>query len=396
MGSFDVSELASALASGMTDTNDTKPLIIYLVTEDWAFCSHRLPTAHGAVAAGLRVGVAARADKHAEKIRQMGFKFFPLAWQRRSLNPLLALRDLWQITSLYRHERPQITHHVALKAVMLGGIAAWLARVPHQVAAINGVGFAFSDPGLLARLLRLIFVPLLRFVLRRPNVSVWFQNDDDRNLLLRLGVVRLDQTVLIRGSGVDTEKLQPLPEPAGAITCAYAGRMLHSKGIDLLVEAVQNCRRQGIDLHLLLAGSTDDNPTSFSVDQLADWNLLDGVNFLGHIADINQLWAQAHIAVLPCRVREGLPKTLLDATACARPIVASDVEGVREIARDGVNALLVPASDLAALTAALAKLATDANLRQQLGAAGRTLLDTQGMSAKAVQEQAQKFYRQFI
>lgn len=371
--------------------NAGKPLLLYLVTEDWAFCSHRLPTAQAAIDAGYRVGVLARVAAHGAAITALGYALYPLAWARRSLNPLLALRDLWQIAGLYRRLKPHLVHHVALKAVLLGGLAARLVPVPYQIAAVNGVGFIFTDDGLKARLLRLAFVPLLRFVLRRPNVQVWFQNEDDRALFLKLGIITPEQTALLRGSGVDTDKLQPLSEPPLPVTCAYAGRMLQSKGIDLLVAAQQACRAKGVELNLLLAGQPDDNPTSFSAAQLAEWAKLPGVSYLGQVANIADLWARAHIAVLPCRVREGLPKTLLDAAACGRPLVASDLAGVREIARAD-NALLVPPDDVAALTAALRKLAEDAASRARLGAASRALVMGE-MAASAIRSQAAAIYR---
>ncbi len=376
------------------DQNTEKPDMLFLVTEDWAFCSHRVPTAQGAELAGLRVGVLTRVAAHGEAIRAMGYALYPLTWARRSLNPLLALRDLWQITGYYRHLRPRLVHHVALKAVLLGGLAARLAGVPRQVAAVNGVGFIFTDAGFKARLLRLAFVPLLRFVLRRKQVSVWFQNEDDRALFLVLGIVTAAQTELLPGSGVDTERLQPLPEPDGTITCAYAGRMLQSKGIDVLVTAQQECRRNGVALDLLLAGLPDDNPTSFSAAQLQAWAQLPGVRYLGQVKSIAELWAQAPIAVLPCRVREGLPKTLLDAAACGRSIIASDVEGVRMVARPE-NAILVPPGDVAALTQALMRLAKDAALRTQLGQAGRALV-VGAMSATAIRAQAAAVYRALL
>ncbi len=374
--------------------SESKPHLLYLVTEDWAFCSHRVPTAQGAQDAGYQVGVLTRVAQHGEAITALGYALYPLAWARRSLNPLLALRDLWQIAGYYQRLKPQVVHHVALKAVLLGGLAARLVAVPHQIAAVNGVGFIFTDAGLKARILRAAFVPLLRFVLRRPSVQVWFQNQDDRALFITLGIVAAEQTILLRGSGVDTDKLQPLPEPDGAVTCAYAGRMLHSKGIDLLVAAQQACRNAGVALDLLLAGLPDDNPTSFSAAQLEHWATLPGVSYLGQVKNIGDLWARAHIAVLPCRVREGLPKTLLDAAACGRPIVASDLAGVREIAQPG-NALLVPPDDVLALTAALKQLATDAVLRAKLGAAGRALVMGE-MAASAIRGKAAAIYRNLL
>ena len=371
------------------------PLILYLVTEDWAFCSHRLPTAQGAADAGFRVAVAARVTAHGDTIRALGYELHPLAWQRRSLNPFRALRDLIQITALYRRLHPRLVHHVALKAILLGGLAAYFAKVPAQIDAVNGVGYIFSDPGRRAKILRFFLVPVLRFVMRHPSVQVWFQNPDDRDLLLRLGIVAPEQCAIIPGSGVDTDALRPQPEPPGPVTCAYAGRMLRSKGIDLLVAAVQQVRTQGIDLHLLLAGATDDNPTSFSAAQLQEWAKLPGVTYLGLVQDINTLWARAAIAVLPCREREGLPKTLLDAAACGRPLIASAIEGVLEIAHDGKNAILIPPGDVAALAQALATLAQDPARRAKLGAASRELV-TGSMSATAIRQRAAAIYREIL
>ena len=379
----------------MGDTHTSSPLLLYLVTEDWAFCSHRLPTAQGATDAGFRVGVATRVTQHGAAIRALGYDLHPLAWQRRSLNPLRALRDLVQITALYRRLKPRVVHHVALKAILLGGLAARCVPVPAQIDAVNGVGYIFSDPGLKAQLLRLFLVPVLRFVMRRPSVQVWFQNPDDRDLMLRLGIVGAAQCTIIPGSGVDTDALQPQPEPPGPVTCAYAGRMLRSKGIDLLVAAVQQVRAQGIDLRLLLAGATDANPTSFSAAQLQAWAKLPGVEYLGLVKDIATLWARAHIAVLPCREREGLPKTLLDAAACGRPLIASAIEGVREIAHDGKNALLIPPGDVTALTQTLASLAQDTATRIRLGQAGRALV-MGAMSATAIRTKAAEIYQELL
>lgn len=371
------------------------PLLLYLVTEDWAFCSHRVPTAQAATAAGFRVGVAARVVAHGDAIRALGYDLYPLHWQRRSLNPLRAVRDLGQIFALYRRLRPQVVHHVALKAILLGGLAARFISVPAQIDAVNGVGYIFSDPGTRAKILRLFLVPLLRFVMRRPSVQVWFQNPDDRDLMLRLGIVAPEQCVIIPGSGVDTDALQPQPEPPPPVTCAYAGRMLRSKGIDLLVEAVQRVRAQNIDLRLLLAGATDANPTSFSAEQLQEWGRLPGTEYLGLVKDIGTLWARAHIAVLPCREREGLPKTLLDAAACGRPLIASNIEGVREVAHDGSNAILIPPGDVAALAQALITLAQDPARRARLGTASRALV-MGAMSATAIRSRATEIYRTLI
>ncbi|HYM04498.1 MAG TPA: glycosyltransferase family 4 protein [Stellaceae bacterium] len=354
-----------------------RPKLIYLVTEDWYFWSHRLPMARAARAAGYDVAVATRVFEHGERIRGEGFALHPLQWRRRSVGPMATLRAIAEIAALYRRERPDIVHHVALKPAVLGGIAALLAGVPFVVNAVTGVGFVASSPSLRARVLRLPVNFVLARLLERGNSRVVVQNDDDRRLLLALNPHAGNRIAVIRGSGVDLTRFHPVPEPpAPPVVAAYVGRLLADKGVPVLIEAQQRLQRRGIDVRLMLVGAPDpENPSSVTPAQLAQWRTLPGVTLLGHQSEIPAVWASAHIAVLPSR-REGLQKSLLEAAAMARPIVATDVPGCREIARGGVNALLVPPDDPAALAAALEQLAHDTELRHRFGAASRRLVET--------------------
>jgi glycosyltransferase involved in cell wall biosynthesis len=193
--------------------------------------------------------------------------------------------------------------------------------------------------------------------------------------LIRFGVTA-DHIAVIPGSGVDIEKFTPLPEPPEPVTLGYAGRMLEDKGVRTLVEAQRRLLDAGHDIRLLLAGTPDPaNPNTISERDLAAWSQRRGVRWLGQVGDIRDVWRDVHIAVLMSR-SEGLPLSLLEAAACGRPLIASDVPGCREIARDGINALLVPPDDPAALSAAIAELAGDAARRRDFGAAGRKLVET--------------------
>lgn len=353
-----------------------RPKLVYLVTEDWYFWSHRLPMARAAQRAGFDVAVATRVAEHGERIRAEGFTLHPLRWRRGDIGPWAGLCAMAEIYRLYSRERPVLVHHVALKPAVLGGIAALLAGVPAVVNAVTGLGFVASSPTLRARLLRWPLGFALTRLLERPNSRVIVQNEDDRRALLSLHAAAAHRIVTIRGSGVDTAHLRPAPEPpAPPVVAGYAGRMLADKGVPVLVEAQQTLRRRGIDVDLMLAGAPDpENPSSIDPATLAAWQALPGVAWLGQVADIRTLWAAAHIAVLPSR-REGLPKSLLEAAAMGRPLIATDVPGCREIAQDGVNALLVPPDDAAALAAALERLASDAGLRRRLGAESRRLVE---------------------
>ena len=356
--------------------NALRPKLIYLVTEDWYFWSHRLPMARAAQRAGFEVAVATRVAEHGERIRAEGFALHPLGWRRRDIGPWASLRAIAEIYRLYSRERPLLVHHVALKPAVLGSAAALLAGVPAVVNAVTGVGFVASSPSLRARLLRRPMDFALARLLERANCRVIVQNEDDRALLLSLSAGADERVVVIRGSGVDTAHFRAAPEPAAPpVVAGYAGRLLTDKGIATLIEAQQSLRRRGSDLRLVLAGAPDpENPSSIDTATLARWRALPGVTWLGEIGDIRTLWSAAHIAVLASR-REGLPKSLLEAAAMGRPLVATDVPGCREIAHDGENALLVPPDDAVALAAALERLAGDAELRRRFGTASRGLVE---------------------
>jgi glycosyltransferase involved in cell wall biosynthesis len=214
----------------------------------------------------------------------------------------------------------------------------------------------------------------LRRLLNRPRSTVLVQNLDDRAAIERLGVVR-ERIALIAGSGVDVDALTPLPEPAEPVTLAFVGRLVESKGIRTLLAAHERLARRGRDIRLLIAGLPDPaNPASISPQEIEGWSRRPDVTLLGFVEDIRALWARAHIAVLPSH-REGMPLSLLEAAACGRPLVATDVPGCRDIARPGVNAFLVPLEDAAALADAIERLALDAELRHQFGAASRALVE---------------------
>ncbi len=374
-----------------------KPKLIYLVTEDWYFWSHRLPMARAARDAGFDIAVATRVDKHGERIEAEGFRVLPLSWSRRSINPAGALSAIAGIAALYRREAPDIVHHVAMKPVLLGGLAAGLAGVPAVVSALTGLGSAFlGTGGLKSRVAGAVARPLLRTVLKRPNSLTILQNEDDRRMLVAAGLLPDDRAWIIRGSGVDTAHYQAMPEPATPpVVIGCVARLLADKGVGPLVEAQQRLRAKGLDVTLLLAGTPDpENPTSITQAELDRWSALPGVELPGHIADVRQVWSRCHIAALASR-REGLPKSLLEAAACGRPIVATDVPGCREVAHAGENALLVPPDDPAALADALEVLVRDPERRRRYGAASRRLVESD-MASDRVGAKTVELYRRLL
>jgi mannose/cellobiose epimerase-like protein (N-acyl-D-glucosamine 2-epimerase family)/glycosyltransferase involved in cell wall biosynthesis len=360
------------------------PRLVYLVTEDWYFISHRLPMARAARDAGYEVHVATHVERHGAAIEAERFVLHPLNWRRGSFDPRDLLGVIGEIRRLYRELQPDIAHHVAVQAALVGSLAA-LGLPIVCLNAVTGLGTSFLGNTGKARLARPVVAVLTRALLNRSRSAVLVQNRDDRAEIERLGV-DADRIALIPGSGVNTKVLKPAPEPAGPVTVAFAGRLVEDKGIRTLLAAHDLLTSGGHDVRLLIAGLPDAaNPTSISLGEIKAWNQRRNLSYLGHIDDIAAFWASAHIAVLPSR-REGLPLTLLEAAACGRPLVATDVPGCREIARAGVNALLVPPDDAQALADAIARLAADGALRAKFGATGRVLVEREFSSAQIGRE----------
>jgi glycosyltransferase involved in cell wall biosynthesis len=355
-----------------------------LVTEDWYFVSHRLPMASAARRAGYEVHVLTNVADHSATIEGHGFHLHPLSWRRGSMNPLDVIAIVREVRRHYRALAPDLVHHVALQPAIIGSLAA-LGLPIVRLNALAGLGFAFASQAAKAQLVRPVLAALLWYLLKGPRAAVLVQNPDDRTAVRRLGI-NADRVFLIPGSGVDVDSLRPLPEPDGAMSAAFVGRLLDDKGVRTLVAAHELLAERQRPIRTLIAGEPDSaNPASIPAADIEAWKRRSGLTVLGHVANIRDVWSAAHIAVLPSR-REGLPKSLLEAAACGRPIVASNVPGCREIARADVNALLVPPDDHVALADAIDRLARDPDLRRRLGQAGRRIVEQEFSSERIGRE----------
>ena len=325
--------------------------------------------------------MATRVRTHGQEIRDEGFVLRPIAWRRRGDGLLGTVRAIFAISRLYRGERPDIVHHVALKPVLFGGIARRLAfahsaNAPALVDSVMGLGAGFSRTTTAARLGRRPLGLALRLVAGGSRGWIVVQNPEDRAALAGLGI-DVGRITLIRGSGVDINRFVPLPEPGGGtVTVALVSRMLRHKGVLDAAAAIRRLRAQGLAIELLLAGPTDpDNANSLTPEVLRSLAAEPGIEWLGPVADVRAVWRCAAIAVLPSTYGEGVPKTLLEAAACGRPLVAADVPGCREVVRPGVTGILVPPHNVAGLAEAIAQLASDPARRAALGRAGRELIE---------------------
>src|SRR5262245_11845068 len=354
--------------------------ILYLVSEDWYFVSHRIPMARAAQKTGYEVHVATRVDKCAPQIAQEGFVLHPIGWRRGSLNPFRLFAAVLETRRLYRQVCPDLVHHVAVVPALIGSLAA-LGLPTVRLNALAGLGFAFTSDTAKARIVRPIARRLLGWLLRRPDTTVLVQNPDDYHVVMDLGVSQ-DRIALIAGSGVDTDSLTALPEPSGPFTVGFVGRLLDDKGVRTLVAAHQALMQRGVAIRTLLAGEPDpSNPASIPDRVLDSWRKIPNLRLLGHVADIRTVWSEAHVAVLPSR-REGLPKSLLEAAACGRPLIATDVPGCREVAREGINAILIPTDDGPALATAIDTFIGDCELRTRFGRASRQIATNEYSSTR--------------
>lgn len=350
--------------------------LLFVVNNPAFFMSHRLPVAQAAQRAGYDVHVATMDGSAVADIVALGMTHHVIPMTRSGKHPLQELGTLLALLRLFRRLRPRVVHLVTIKPVLYGGIAARLARVPGMVAAISGLGFVFLSNSLKMRLVRSVVARLYRLALGHPNSRVIFQNASDRDLLKSLGAVRDEQVVLIRGAGVDLDLCQALPEPAAPpVVATMVARLLRDKGVWEFVEAARLLRARGVPVTMRLVGGVDaGNPTSATPAEVEAWQREGCVEALGERSDVPQLYAASHIAVLPS-YREGLPKSLIEAAACGRAVVTTDVPGCRDAIDPDKTGLLVPVRDPQALADAIARLAGDATLRQAMGTAGRALAE---------------------
>ncbi|NYT58988.1 glycosyltransferase [Alcaligenaceae bacterium] len=351
--------------------------LLFVVNNPAFFLSHRLPLAVAAKAAGFDVHVATMDGPSVPDVVAHGLVHHVIPMSRSGKNPLEEINSIYALWRLFRRLQPDVVHAATIKPVLYGGIAARLAGVPGYLAAISGLGFIFTRPTKRFDFLRMAATTLYRLALGHRNSRVIFQNSNDRDVLRKAGVVRSDQVVMIRGSGADLDLFQAVPEPAGPPIAIMAARLLTDKGVLEFVEAARMTANYPSGLRWQLVGSPDPgNPASITPEQFEQWQREGVVECLGERSDVAELYQQAHIVVLPS-YREGLPKSLVEAAACGRAVVTTDVPGCRDAITPDVTGLLVPVRDARALADAVLSLANDDTRRQAMGRAGRELAESE-------------------
>jgi glycosyltransferase involved in cell wall biosynthesis len=366
----------SAGVSGLAGGADVLARLLILVNDPAFFCSHRLPVALAAQAAGYEVHIATSAGPAVNSIVRAGFTHHVLPLSRSGLNPFKELLSFLMIFWLMLRLRPKLVHLVTIKPVLYGGLAARIARVPCVVAAVSGLGFIFTAHGVKAVVRRWMAGAFYRVALGHGNLKVIFQNPDDRASLAKLAHLPDSKVAMIRGSGVDLAQYDHTPLPSDVPVVLLAARLLADKGVREFVQAARLLKQRGASARFCLVGTVDRaNPTSLTDAELAHWASEGIVELWGHRSDMSLVLAAAQVVVLPSYYGEGLPKVLIEAAACGRAVVTTDHPGCRDAIVPGVTGILVPVRNAAALADALVGLINDPELCEAMGNAGRALAE---------------------
>lgn len=351
--------------------------VVLFANTDWYLYNFRRSLALALQNSGHDVLLLSPDGPYGEKLRALGLRWEPVPMDRRSLNPFREIKLLWHLWKLFRRERPALVHGFTIKCAVYGSLAARLAGVPARINAVAGMGYVFISDDYKARFLRPLVRALLKQALGGRGARLILQNPDDVALFERAGLTDASRVRMIRGSGVDCARFEARTtdavehaerKPARVL---LPSRLLWDKGIAEFVSAARQLRGEGRAIAFLLAGDPDPgNPAAVPEATVRGWAEEGVLEWLGHVDDMPALYASVDIVVLPS-YREGLPKSLIEAAACALPLVATDVPGCREVVSDGKDGLLVPVRDAHALAAAIARLLDDRELAARLGAAAR-------------------------
>ena len=381
----------------------SRPRLLFVVNESYFFWSHRLILGRAAREAGFEVHVAAPpdhvwapADFQVTALAAEDFHYHAIPLSRRGVNPLSELSTFLALARLYRRLRPALVHHITIKPVLYGGIAARLVGLPAVVSAITGLGQMFVGQDMPTRLLRWAAIRAYRLATAHRNLKIIVQNPDDGARLTASGAVAAGRIVLIPGAGVSLQEFQPTPEAAGPPVVLLAGRLLWEKGVGVFAEAARLLRAKGSPARFVVLGNTTaTNPRAVPEADLRRWVADGAIEWWPRRTDMPAVLAGTHVVCLPSAYGEGVPKILIEAAAAGRAIVATDIPGCRDIARDGENALLVPTNRPDLLAEALQRLIGDAGLRGQLGARGRAIAEAE-FAEHLVIERTLSLYRSLL
>ena len=348
--------------------------VILFANTDWYLYNFRLSLAKALIAQGDDVILLSPPGPYVEKFQNQGYHWEPMPFEPRGMKILAEVKLIRRLIAFYQREKPDLVHHFTIKCMLYGSMAAHLTGVKRIINSIEGLGHIFTDNSKKIVALRQVIKLLYRIFF--THTKVIFLNPEDRETFIQQRILHPVQAVLIKGSGVDVDYWRLSTEPEIPCVVVLAARMFYQKGIREFVQAAGMIKKEGIQARFVLVGDSQENATdAVPGDQLRTWQGEGIIEWWGWQQDMRAVYEKTHIACLPSFYREGLPKSLLEAAACGRPLIATDIPGCREIVRDGENGFLIPPKDVIKLTIALKKLIGDRSLRQRMGQRARQLVE---------------------
>ncbi|NMC58150.1 MAG: glycosyltransferase family 4 protein [Candidatus Methanofastidiosa archaeon] len=355
--------------------------IALTATTSWNLYNSRLILARDLKSAGHTVHFFAPEDEFTKYLIADGFKWHDFPIKPRGKSVFEEVKSLLFLINLYRSEKPDLVNNFTPKGVIYGSLAARIAGIKRIYNTITGLGFAFSTNA--GTFLRNLLIFLYRISLK--NTVILFQNRDNLDYFIKSGLSTHKNSILISGSGVDMDRFAPSPEPnKGKIIVILPSRFVEEKGIRYFVEAAKIIKSQNLPIRMVLIGKAEpDQPTSINQNEITTWVTEGIVEWWGWHNEMEKIYPLAHIVCLPTYYMEGIPKSLIEAAACGRPLIATNVPGCREIIHEGENGILVPVKNAKLLANAIIQLANDGDLRRRMGKQSRIIAETE-YSAKII------------
>jgi glycosyltransferase involved in cell wall biosynthesis len=349
--------------------------LLFIVNVDWFFVSHRIPIAIAAIEQGFEVHIACAITNGKKELESKGIVVHPLELSRSGVSLSKEINTFRQLLSVVKLIKPDIVHSITIKPVLYGNIVARLLKVPIRVSSISGLGYVFIASGFKSKVFRMLISTMYRHALFGAK-AVIYQNHSDRDIFKKLGVTKTKQEVFIRGSGVDLNLYPVLDEPKGAPVVMLVARLLIDKGVNEFVLAAQLIKAKRADVRFVLVGDVDlENPKSIDQTQLNEWIANGVVEHWGYSHNVAETISKSNIMVLPS-YREGLPKSLIEAAACGRAVITTNVPGCRDAIEANKTGLLVPVKSAELLAEAILTLIDDNQLRLHFALNGRQLAES--------------------
>lgn len=345
------------------------------MAEDWYFWSHRRLLALAALDKSYDVYVLTQVNDHAKRIRELGFELIPITIERHGKSVIRELKLLYDIIKIYQRIKPDIAHHIAMKPVLYGTLATLFTKSTKVVNTLAGLGYIFASKRFSDKIIASLLIHFFKCLFMLRPVQLIVQNSDDASFLMSKNVCKDKRLTLIRGSGVDLKEYAQSGAADEVPTILFASRLLWQKGLADFVAAAALLRERYPYVRFVIVGEPDEhNSNSVPVKTLKAWVQSGSVEWWGYQSNMPKILSRVKMVVLPSVYGEGVPKILIEAAACGKPVIATDMPGCREIVIHNHNGYLVEAHDPAAIAERISALLDDDGLCQQMGERGRRLV----------------------